>query len=478
MAQDQNPEEVLIARNNETGQVGAVTGLNEDGTPKMADVKSAKLSDLVKFQKGQNPLEAFMSNFMRQCKNPSTFGFFRVPADRYDSVGTVVADMAKDPETNAAMLKSQIVDPKSMASEVKAEARQEAPNAPGEAPRRNYAVDESKIDWTSIEKEWGIKREDLEKNGDLTSMLYNRKSQLVNVSPEFSGEKFNLEARLSFRTNPDGSVSLVPHFPQKEPKFDVAYKGYEFTKEDKEQLLTNGNLGKPVDLTNPKTGQTEKCLVSIDRLTNEIESIPVDKVFIRDKIGKTDLSMAEIGMLKNGKVVANKEIELNNGRKFTANLQYNAERREVEFLQAVSWKKTQTQEQSPDQKQRGNWVDENGNIRKITQWCKQPLSEQQQSDYMAGKQIAVTNVKDRKGNDCTVYVQFDPAAQRPKTTYNYPDKSKVVGVAEESKTQVSVNNDGKTNEATNKIKDTLQKGQTQPKDEDQQKKQKPKGPKM
>ena len=57
-------EEVLIARNNETGQVGAVTGLNEDGTPKMTDVKSAKLSDLVKFTKGQNPLEAFMSNFM------------------------------------------------------------------------------------------------------------------------------------------------------------------------------------------------------------------------------------------------------------------------------------------------------------------------------------------------------------------------------------------------------------------------------
>ena len=39
MAKDQNLEEVLIARNNDTGQVGAVTGLNEDGTPKMTDVK-------------------------------------------------------------------------------------------------------------------------------------------------------------------------------------------------------------------------------------------------------------------------------------------------------------------------------------------------------------------------------------------------------------------------------------------------------
>ena len=98
MEQNQNYEEVLIARNNETGQVGAVTGLNEDGTPKMTDVKSAKLSDLVKFTKGQNPLEAFLSNFMRQAKNPTTFGFFKVPADRYESVGMAMADFMQKPD--------------------------------------------------------------------------------------------------------------------------------------------------------------------------------------------------------------------------------------------------------------------------------------------------------------------------------------------------------------------------------------------
>ena len=60
MDQTKEQEQVLIARNNETGQVGAVTGMNDDGTPKLTDVKSAKLSDLVRFSKGQNPLEAFM----------------------------------------------------------------------------------------------------------------------------------------------------------------------------------------------------------------------------------------------------------------------------------------------------------------------------------------------------------------------------------------------------------------------------------
>ena len=61
----------------------------------------------------------------------------------------------------------------------------------------------------------------------------------------------------------------------------------------------------------------------------------------------------------------------------------------------------------------------------------------------------------------------------------YPDRDKVVGVAEEHKTQVAVNNEGKTNEATKGLKEPLTTGQTGPKDEQQKKaQQKPKGPKV
>lgn len=458
MAQNQDPQEhILIARNNETGQTGAVVGQNPDGSPQTADIKSTPITQFVCFNKQQNPIEAFLANFIRQAKNPSLFGFFKVPYDEAATTGVVMSDMLADPEGNKEMLAAYKVD------------------LPEKTQRRNNAIDESKIDWNTIEKEWGIKRDDLAKSGDLTSMLYNRKSQLVSLSPEMAGEKFDLEARLSFRTNPDGSVTLVPHFPQKEPKLDVEYRGYAFTDDDKEQLLKNGNLGHPVELLNPETGKMEKSLVSLDRITNEIESVPLDKVYIHGHIGKTELSMPEILSLKEGKMVENKEIELADGRKFTTNLQYNAERRDVEFI----YEQGQSQGEKNDQKQsHNNWLDENGNIRKITQWSKKPLTEQQQADYMAGKQITVTDVKDRNGNDCTVFVQFDPEAKRPKTVYNYPDKAKVVGVAEESKTQVAVNNEGKTNEATNRVNEPLQKGQTAPKDESQQKKQtKPKGPK-
>ena len=107
-------QEVLIARNNETGQVGAVAGQNPDGTPQMAEM-IAKLSDLVKFNKGQNPLEAFISNFVRQVKNPTMFSFFRLPADRYDAIAPAMADLIQDPVANGDMLKQYKVDTESMA---------------------------------------------------------------------------------------------------------------------------------------------------------------------------------------------------------------------------------------------------------------------------------------------------------------------------------------------------------------------------
>ena len=487
MAKDQNLEEVLIARNNETGEVGAVTGLKEDGTPKMTDVKSAKLSDLVKFQKGQNPIEAFLSNFVRQCQNPTTFGFFRVPADRYDTVGTVIGDLAKDPEANAEMLKNNKVELPT--AEQKVEQPQQAA-APAEQPAqaaatdnaqapdkefKHSAIDESKIDWASLKEKWGIDRDALEKSGDLKEMLYNRKSKLVTVTPTFAGEKFPIDARLSFRTDPDGNVKVVPHFIHREPKLDQKFEGYEFTKEDKAALRETGNLGKVVELTD-KNGNKVPSYVSIDRLTNEVVSVPVKDVFIRDTIGQTKLTIAEVMQLKEGKPLPPKEISDKNGRTYNVVLQVSADRKGVEFVPGGARRMEQKEQQQQSKGQQQNsWLTKDGQIKPISKWAGVPMTPQQQADYAAGKVVVMTDMVDKKGQPCTVYLQFNPDKQRPTTSLNDPR----VKVAEESKTQKAVNNDGLTNEATKHVAEPLQKYQTEPKNKAQQEQQrKPKGPRM
>lgn len=485
---DQTPDqqEVLIARDNTSGQVGAVVGQNPDGTPQMADVKSTPLSELIKFNKGQNPLEAFMSNFIRQAKNPTLFSFFKLQEDKYELVGPAMSDIIKNPGDNAEMLKPYEVEINVPQQVEKQEQTQPAPTQeqPKEAQSpstaiRKAPIDPDRIDWAKIEQQWGIKRDDLEKSGALDQMVYNHKSpQLFTVTPQFGNEKYSLQAKLSFRTNPDGSYSLVPHFIRNEPQLDQAFRGYTFAKEDKAELRKTGNLGKTVELADPKTGELKKCLVSIDKLTNEIEAMPVDKIYIKPKVANIDLDMKAIGILKNGGLIKEQHIELPNGQKFTADLQYNASKRDIVFVNSDLYRQKQEQGATSQQQVRDSWHNADGTVKRLEHWCKLPLNEQQQADYLAGKKVLVGETKDKFGNDCTVYFQYNPEKRQPETTRVYPDRDKVVGVAEESKTQYAVNNDGATNEATKNVKEPLQRGQTAPKDEEQQRQQrKPKGPK-
>ncbi|HBN63250.1 MAG TPA: hypothetical protein DD424_04995 [Porphyromonadaceae bacterium] len=488
MDQTTDQQEVLIARNNENGQMGAVKGQNPDGTPQMADAKSTPLSELVKFNKGQNPLEAFMSNFIRQAKNPTMFSFFRLPADRYEAIAPAMADLIQKAEQNAEMLKPYAVEvdaPKQQVEQgqdnnVKEEAPKQTKEQQTSPSVKTTSIDPNSIDWAKIERQWGIKRDDLEKSGALDQMVYNRKSpQLFTVTPKFGDEQYSLEAKLSFRHNPDGSYSLVPHFIRNEPQLDQDFKGYSFTKEDKAELRKTGNLGRPVELADPKTGEKVRSLVSIDRLTNEIEAIPVDKIYIKPKVANIDLDMKAIGILKNGGLIREQHVELPNGAKFTADLQYSASKRDIVFVNSDLYKQGQSQDTNTQQQVRDSWHNPDGSIKRLEHWCKLPLNEQQQADYLAGKKVLVGEGKDRFGNDCTIYFQYDPEKKAPQTTRVYPDRDKVVGVAEESRTQMAVNNDGKTNEATKNVNEPLQRGQTAPKDDSQQKKQaKPKGPKV
>lgn len=455
MAQDQTPEkdQVLIAHNKETGETGAVAGLKEDGTPAMADTKTSKLSDLVVFNLHKNPLEAFMSNFLRQCKNPSKFGFYKLDAENLNTVGPIMQDALKDPEANKAML-----DPSKV--EVKAE-------------NRNYhKIDADKIDWNTLKERWGIDRDELEKRGDLQEMMYNRKSGLINIRVNVDGEMKTAAARLAFKTDENGNIKVVPSFVCEKPDLSQEFNGVKFSEQDKLNLVKTGNLGRIADVVDRQTGEVVPSFVSIDRLTNEIVSAPAKQVYVRDTVGQTKLTMAEINTLKSGLLIKDKQITDRNGKQYTVTLQVNADSRRVEFVPTEKkQRQSQSQSESNEKPQRqSTWMTKDGKIRPITKWDGVPMTEQQQADYIAGKTVVMSNMVDKEGKPCTVYLTFNPKRQRPNTSFTDPRQAQSVTPANESKTQMAVNNDGKTNESTKKVKEPLQKGQTEPKDETQKRK--------
>ena len=512
MAKKKDEKDVLVVRDEKTGEISVVAGLNADGSPKRIPAKAENAQSFLQFDRHGDVLDNFFRNFFRQCREPSRFGFYRVAADQADKLLEVIKDLLKDPDGNKEMLAPHKVDTSGYEKKVQEEQSAEKQEQPEqkqddepkkqeemeqkneqnqESPQqtqgnRGYQpIDESKINWQKLEEKWGVKRDDLEKSGDLNRMLNYGKSDLVRVSPNFGGEAFELDARLSFKKDGEGNVSLVPHFIRKEQKLDD-YKEHKFSDDDRKNLRETGNLGRVVDLVDRETGEIIPSFVSIDRKTNEITDVSASKVRIPERIGKTEITKQEQDMLRAGLPVRDKLIERKDGRKFVTTLQVNVEQRGVEFVPGTgrSPRAVQTQENKEKQAQgtentantnkeqrRNTWTNEDGSIRPISKWSGVNFTEQQKADYVAGKAVKLENVTDKQGFHATMYIKFNPEKGRPYRYDTNPDVGQQVAPSNESRTQVAVNNEGKTNEATKNLKEPLQKGQTAPKTARQQQQQ-------
>ena len=512
MAKKKDEKDVLVVRDEKTGEISVVAGLNADGSPKRIPAKAENAQSFLQFDRHGDVLDNFFRNFFRQCREPSRFGFYRVAADQADKLLEVIKDLLKDPDGNKEMLAPHKVDTSGYEKKVQEEQSAEKQEQPGqkqddepkkqeemeqkneqnqENPQqaqsnRGYQpIDESKINWKELEEKWGVKRDDLEKSGDLDRMLNYGKSDLVRVAPNFGGEAFELDARLSFKKDGEGNVSLVPHFIRKEQKLDE-YKEHKFSDEDRKNLRETGNLGRVVDLVDRETGEIIPSFVSIDRKTNEITDVSASKVRIPERIGKTEITKQEQDMLRAGLPVRDKLIERKDGRKFVTTLQVNVEQRGVEFVPGTgrSPRAVQTQENKEKQAQgtentantnkeqrRNTWTNADGSIRPISKWSGVDFTEQQKADYVAGKAVKLENVTDKQGFHATMYIKFNPEKGRPYRYDTNPDNAQKVASSNESRTQVAVNSEGKTNEATKNLKEPLRKGQTAPKDTAQQQQQ-------
>ena len=527
-------QDVLVVRDEKTGEISVVAGLSRDGTPKRAPAKAENTSDFLRFDRNSDLMDSFFRNFFRQCKEPSRFGFYRIAADQVENLLGVMKELLKDPEANKEILSAHKVDTSNYEKEAKqsegqaketassddaskTQANTEKENVSSEQTNEKENDMEQKPEQTATEQQAqtapGVKQNLISGNDvnlqelgakygidfnsmnekDMKALLNYGKTGLVIVKPTFGGEQIEIQARLSFRKDDNDQLQLVPHFVRNEPKLDVAYKGYTFTPEDKKNLLQNGNLGKIVDFPDKNTGELRPHFISIDRLTNEIVDIPTNKVRIPDTIGKTPITKDDKRVLYSG-IPLRKEIELANGRKFTPLLQVNVEQRGVEFVPG-STRQAQGQKQNGDKKQTvdkqeqkaegdaggqkkqqdpNHWLNEDGTIRRLNTYFKKELTEQQKDDYVAGKTIEIKEVPNKNGSGTyTAYVKFDFDKMQPRSYRNNPDlkQAKEQIPTNENKVQVAVNEQGKTHEATKHTKEPLSPGQSAPKNEKQQKEQ-------
>lgn len=354
-------------KNDPKAGLGVVSQVDEKGNYRTVPPDRKHENSFLKFDRNSSILENFIRNFWRQFKEPTHFRLLRMTYNDYKRNRQALDDLAKGKQTDAVkeFLKHYEIRPRkqeeqqntnekeneSMAKkqQPQPEQQQQPQQQPeqltqveqaaqgmegqpaGEQQSPVYRYNENMIDWEALGKV-GISKEMLEQSGALDGMLRGYKTNktiplTLNIDGVLTAK---LDARLSFISN-EGQVVLGVHGIRKEPELSRPYFGHNFTEEEKKSLRETGNLGHPVDL-NLRGGDYEKCLVSIDRNTNELVAVRQEHVFIPNIVKGVTLDPDEIEKLKNGEPVFVDGMTSAKGKEFSATLQYSAERRGIEFI--------------------------------------------------------------------------------------------------------------------------------------------------
>ena len=428
-----------VKNEQEAGKLSVVSSVDEKGNLKTTEAIAANQAAFLKFNNKDGLLKNFMTNFLKQFNNPTHFGLYKVVADNVEQGVDNLRTMLQNREK---------LESKQQLAEMDIPFEDYLPRQ-----RNATAIDPEKVDWKMLDN-LGLSRERLEQGGELEKMLNWQKSNLVTLAVPIGDTTIYTEARLAFRTDDNGNIGLAIHPLRKEPQLDFPYMGYKFSPEEKEQLLATGNLGKTIEVI-PKNGEPFSAYVSIDPQTNEIIALRADRVNIPKEIKGVTLSDAQYKDLVEGKAVKVEGMTAKSGKSFDALLQVNAEKKGSEFIfdnnRGFKERQLQTQQQGAPHK-----------------LCGLELSDKQREALDSGRTLYLKNMVDKQGQPFNAYVRMDKEQNRPRFYKWNPDKKqetgkeKVVAVAEEHKTQVAVNNHGKTNEATKNVKEPLKTGQTQP----------------
>lgn len=445
---NENPKEeqqVLLVKEKGSDKLGVVADMDEKGNVKSLPPQKKYESQFLKLDPTGNVLNNFMTNYLRQAKDPTHLGFFTVSLSNIESNAKVISEMLKSGNDGKEFIDNYKVN----IADFKVPSKQE--NQPKQ--KQEYkTVDKNKIDWSQLEK-MGITRDTLVKTNSLDDMLNWKKSNLLNISPKFDDITLYTQARLAFKET-NGNVKLVIHAIQSKPELDRPYYGNSFTDEDKNNLLSSGNLGRVIDLKIPGQEKPVPAFVSIDKQTNELISLRTDKVRIPEEIKGVKLTEDQKKDISVGKAVYLENMTAKSGKNFNASVQINADKRAIEFQFGPTPNISQNNNQNNTDNQGVRIPKKIGGV---------DISDKDQSTLKEGGVIYVSGMIDKKGQPYNAYIKVNTEKEKLDFfRWNPQKKQDDVTPDNNAKTQVAVNSEGKTNEATKQSAQPLKNGQTEP----------------
>jgi hypothetical protein len=469
--QQETPEQlsdILLVLNKKTMKLEAVKGIGKDGKLDTVPATEQNQNQFLKVDKNGDIFSNFFKNFWSQLKNPTQFSFFKVPViSALEQAAEIKQAIDKpSPEGDQVLSKHEVKTDELKPNEQKQSKEQnESPNQNTMENKQTATATESSpstaeyrykpedIDWETMTN-LGLNREKLEKLKILDPLLRGYKTnELVPISLNLGTAITRLDARLSLQQNSEGKVVMAIHGIRKAPNLNYAFFGHEFSKEDKENLLKTGNMGRVVELTF-KDGEKVPSIISVDRLTNELIALRSDKIKIPDEIKGIKLDEHQKQILLEGQPLELKGLTSSKGTTFDATVQFNADKRYVEFLFDRTMEKRQVQGVAPSQ----STSQEPPNV-----FRDKKLTDEQYQQFKEGHTIYIDGLVDKKGRTYQGYITYNKESGSTDFSFKNPNLLKdKIQPAESHNTQVAINSEGKTNEATKHINEPLKSGQANP----------------
>lgn len=188
------------------------------------------------------------------------------------------------------------------------------------------------IHWQSLEQ-IGITREMLETDRQLEYLLQGRKTtKLFNITIQNNNLELSCQARLQVFQGTESYLNLRIFGIKKQIDLQTDFMGHQFSASDKYNLLTMGNMGRIVSLKDPVSKQIEACIISVDKLTNELTFLAAKEIKIPTRIKGVTINHQQVSELLQGKAVYITKMLSKNNKHFNAHVQYNADKRYIEYI--------------------------------------------------------------------------------------------------------------------------------------------------
>jgi hypothetical protein len=461
----QSPEqlsEILLVLDKEKMKIMAVKSIDKNGKLETVEPTKKNQNQFMRVDKQGDLFSNFFSNFFSQLKNPTNFSFFKIPGPLSVNIAKEMQKQVDHPSPEGAKLMKQHEVKTEPEENHKQENKNTMETTQSTPDKNEYKYKPEQIDWETMNN-LGLSKEKLEKLNLLDPLLKGYKTnELVPVSLNLGTAVTRMDARLSLQLNDDGQVVVAIHGIRKEPNLNFEFFGHSFSQADKNNLLETGNMGRVVNLVNSKNpSETIPSIISIDRLTNELVALRTEFIKIPDELKGVKLNDEQKQILMEGKPLYLEGMISKKGTEFDATVQFNADKRFVEFQFDRNNSNKQTQDTLHNQ---ANEVPKT--------FRDKELDKEQYQKFKDGHTVYVSGLVDKKGKEYNGYITFNKQTNKTDFTFQNPDKIKEQAKpTDANKTQTAVNSEGKTNEATKNIKDPLDSGQTNPnsrKQEEQQ----------